>query len=529
MSSAIAATLWTRPAADAVEQFAAKELQRYLRQMLGQEVALRPNPQSPACPAIFLGLGAGDPPAAWPALPEGPSPDAYALKGSRQGAILQAPTARGLLYAAYGLLKHLGARWFFPGPTGEVIPRLQAIELDGLDAASAPIIAQRGVHLRGTDRYLVEWLDFAPKIGLNAFALEAHQGVHRLPALAAGRGLYLRLRRPFFSNAFCSQDERMLRWQETLMQGYLMSLPEEVESVHVRPADAFGAHCDCPADAPYSVADQVLRFTNRMAKAAREVRPNMEYPFVAYQSTWCPPPTVEPGEGVILSLATIHRCFNHAVADPDCWINSSYKYERPLGRFAYGIRPVIEEYLQRFDPATTFIVDYWVDASLFGRQYMHRWQRRLPNYGGMVQRDIQYYHSVGISAIWTFVVFVDDEYLQRYRSPLIFQYGDLLWNPSADLRAGLRDFCRCYYGDAELASAFALDELSDPRHIKPQEWLDQIGRVSRALDLTREARASTRDDVYRERLSLLLAEHEHCIAAMKGYVQDAAEAKVCNE
>ena len=521
MTDRTAITLWTGPQADPVETFAATELQRYLAQMLAQEVASRRNAQPGALPSLYLAVGTGELPAALPAAAAGLPPDGYVLSGNREGVLLQAPTPRGLLYAVYGLLKHLGARWFFPGPSGEFIPRVKTLKLDGLDVTSAPVIRQRGVLIRGTSPILDQWVDFAPKIGLNAFALETHHGIHRLPGLAAGRGLHLRLRRHFFPTIFCSEDERTLHWEETLMKGYLQSLPTEIDSAQVRPADVFGARCTCPVDAPYSLADQVMRFTNRMARVAREIQPDMEYPYVAYQGTWGPPPQVKPGPGVTLSLAPIDHCFNHAVNDPGCRINSGNRYDEPMDHFEYGVRPVVEEHLRRFDPATAFLVDYWVDASIFGRGRLRHWECRLPNNGGIVQQDIQYYHSLGIPSIWTFVVFIDDDYLDRFTSPLIFQYGDLLWNPDADLRAGLRDFCKYFYEDESLAEVFPLDEPSDPRDATPQIWSEWLDRTSKTLQVIREAAAAASDDAVRDRISRLVAEREHCLAAIGQYLQAA--------
>ena len=306
------------------------------------------------------------------------------------------------------------------------------------------------------------------------------------------------------------------------MKGYLQSLPTEIDSVQVRPADAFGARCTCPADAPYSLTDQVMRFTNHMAQVAREIRPNMEYPYVAYQSTWGPPPQVKPVPGVTLSLAPIHHCFNHAVNDPGCWINSANRYDEPMGRFEYGVRPVVEEHLRRFESATASLVDYWVDASIFGRGHLRHWERRLPNNGGIVQQDIQYYHSLGIPSIWTFVVFIDGDYLKRFTSPLIFQYGDLLWNPDEDLTAGLRDFCKHFYEDESLAEVFPLEEPSDPRDATPQIWSERLDWTSKTLQVIREAATAAQDDAIHERLTRLVAEREHCLAVIDQYLQQAS-------
>jgi len=519
--------IWIRSNTDEVEKFAGMELQRYLFQILDQPVDLVSFPNNISnSPIIYLSGDGQNAPAVFSRHKENLLSDGYLLHGTQNGAFLQAQTPRGLLYAVYGILKYLGARWFFPGPEGEVIPHLKGLELAGLDLIDRPVIQQRGVLIRGTDRYLKEWIDFAPKIGLNAFALETHHGIHDLPNLARGRGLHLRLRRHFFPTIFCSQDEYNLHWEETLVKGYLQSLPDEIESIHIRPADAQGKRCTCAVDSQYSLTDQVMRFTNRMAKVARQVRPEMEYPYVAYQSTWGPPPQVKPDPGVILSLAPIHRCFNHAVTDPDCPINSPYQYNELFDRSGYGVRPIFEEHMKEFDPTTTFVVDYWVDASYFGRGRQKLWDRRIPNIGGILQRDIQFYHSLGISSIWTFVVFVDDTYLEKFTSPLIFQYGNLLWNPDIDLRAGIRDFCQQYLGDESLAEVFPLEEPSDPRDITPEVWDKHIARISKTLSITREKATREKNDLFRKRILRLAKEQEFSLGVMQMYKKEAGTTKL---
>jgi hypothetical protein len=520
MSEMGAITIWTRLETDGIEQFAAHEMQRYLQQMSGQEIVSQLISKAPSFPAIYLALGSGKLINDWPALSLTLPGDGYRLLGDRTGIALISPTSRGLLYAVYGLLKHLGARWYFPGPAGEMIPHLSSIEIGNLDITDAPVIDQRGVILRGTDRYLPEWVDFAPKIGLNAICVETQQGIHRLPKLVGDRGLHMRLRRHFYSTTFCSQDERTLRYQETLSKGCILSVPKEIDSIQLRPADSFGARCMCPVDREYSLADQVLRFTNRMAKAIHGVRPHQEVPYVAYQSTWCPPPSLDPGPGVTLSMGVIHRCFNHAIDDPSCAINSPVKYPKPMGHFEYGVRPIIEQLLQKFDPGNCFLVDYVVDSSLFAREQMTPWHGRLPNNGAVIQRDIQYYHRVGIPSIWSFVIFVDDRYMQRFISPLIYQWGNLLWNPDCDLRAGLRDFCLHYLGNSSLEVVFPLEELSDPRDATKEQWQDQMDRIARADAIVREAKADTHNEQYNQRLTLLAAEQQHCLRAIYEQMKD---------
>ena len=513
MNDALAATLWTRPNAGAVEQYAAQELQRYLKQMTGQEIIVRHFAEVPSFPGIYLARGSGEASVTWPSVWARLPAEGYHLQGNGAGALLMASEPRGILFAAYRLLKHLGARWFFPGSTGEIIPHINAIKVDGLLVTTSPVIAKRGVIMRGTDRLYPEWVDFAPRIGLNAFCLETQQGIHTLPKLATGHGLELWLRRHFYSTSFCSQDERTLRWLETLTKGAVQSVPEAFDSVQLRPADSANTRCLCPGDVQYNLADQVMRFINRMANANRDVRKGLDFTYVAYQTTWGPPPTIEPAEGITLSMGVIHRCFNHAINDPSCWINSTYKYQHPRGKNEYGLRPILEELAQRFDVSRSTMVDYMLGSPRFSHGHRAPWQGRLPSSGGVIQRDIQYYNSLGIPSIWSFVIKVDDLYLQRFTSPSIYQWGDLLWDPKTDLHAGVCDFCRHYLGEEGLHVVFPLDELSDPEDATLEQWLDQSARLTKTLALVREAAAGARNDLYRQRLTLLAAEQDLCLQA----------------
>ena len=131
-----------------------------------------------------------------------------------------------------------------------------------------------------------------------------------------------------------------------------------------------------------------------------------------------------------------------------------------------------------------------------------------------MQHDIQYYHSVGIPSIWSFVIFVDDRYMQRFASPLNYQWGDLLWNPKADLRAGLRDFCLHYLGDEALQVVFPLEEITDTKRCHEGAVAGSECPYIKGAGSCARGRAELRNDLYRQRLNLLAAEQEHCLRAI---------------
>jgi hypothetical protein len=69
--------------------------------------------------------------------------DSLVVAGNNDGPYL------GTVYAAYALLEKLGCRWYFPGPFGEVVPRLATIAIPDLNVTSRPDFAVRGIWLSG--------------------------------------------------------------------------------------------------------------------------------------------------------------------------------------------------------------------------------------------------------------------------------------------------------------------------------------------------------------------------------------------
>ncbi len=136
----------------AVETFAAEELAHHVLRATGAELPIIPEAQAPAAgDLVFIGacragaaagVATGGLPAngfilkadahrLFLAGDDGEGTAAWILHGNR--------TRVGTLFAVYELLdSHLGARWLWPGPLGEVIPERADIAFEQLDETGRP-------------------------------------------------------------------------------------------------------------------------------------------------------------------------------------------------------------------------------------------------------------------------------------------------------------------------------------------------------------------------------------------------------
>jgi len=246
---------------------------------------------------------------------------------------------------------------------------------------------------------------------------------------------------------------------------------------------------------------------NEMITAIRTVRTNARLYFLAYLSTWQPPKFIKPSDGIFLEIAPIHRCFAHAISEPNCYINSRANQSIASGDTKIlGVKPNIEELLELFNPQEAQVLGYWLDASLFSRGRYDRLRGRLPQFGEIIKDDINFYHELGISAITTFAVGLDREYFSFFTSPAIFQYASLLWNNQTDLYSQLVEFCEYFYGEKEMIKVFDFYEQFDPRDTDNQYWKTYLQNLKSSIMFIKELLHETKDKNFQNRLTKLMEE-----------------------
>jgi len=485
---------------DRVEKFAASELARYASLITNKEIAVTED-ENATQGSVYVGrLPANE-------LKE-LHDDGFIIRNIGRNLVICGKTPRATLYGVYHYLQMLGVKWYFPGQDYEYVPRREAIELKPVDVKESPDIKKRGVVIHSGNSALADWIDFAPKVKLNTIAIHSHEGVDKVPEMMADRGLTMDLERHFFGAKYGSADPIELEENKRLVKDYVSNLPESITDFFLWQADGLLEQADYDKKRGYSISDSTQAFMNEILDAIRETRPSARLAFLAYASTWESPKNVKPKDGIFLEIAPIHRCFAHAIADENCPINGRrISVEPGEWRFS-GIKPVIEDLLEVFDPAESQVLGYWLDASLFGRSRYRELRGRLPQFGEVIKDDINFYRNKGVSAITTFAVGLDREYFETFTSPTVFQYPALLWDSQIDLKPGLEDFCENFYGSKEMAAAFRTDEQIEPMEPMPEIWKAYISEPTDAGLLAQKVLNATDDDNIRKRLERLMNEFE---------------------
>jgi len=152
--------------------FAAQELARYLRLILGEKQAVAVQPATRYTPGdgLWLGLGSDLGLGRALAVADPKLDDAVAVDVRQgQGAIAGA-NPRSVLLAVYRFLTEMGCRWVRPGAQGELIPRRDLAALSA-KLQEKPSYRHRGICIEGAVSYenVAEIIDWSAKVGFNAY------------------------------------------------------------------------------------------------------------------------------------------------------------------------------------------------------------------------------------------------------------------------------------------------------------------------------------------------------------------------
>ncbi len=486
-------TIFISKDANEIEKFSAKELSAYLSDMTDKRIGIVDKP-SGKC--IYVGCF----PDALKAEAQARllneleelHDDGFVIKSLDDNIVIKGKTPRGTLYGVYDYLYRLGARWYFPGKEHEFIPKCNDVFLDGIDIKETPDFDHRSICIHFWEKEFEDWVDFAAKTKLNAIHLHSDEGLADMAKLTANRGLDYNFRRHFFGDKYSPEDKSYLENSRNLIKNYIGNLPEYIKDFFLWPADVVLQLLDNPEE--WSIADTVLMFTNEMAKAVKDVRPDGRMSFLSYWTTWGVPKKVKPVDNVFLEIAHMHQCYSHSIADQSCRTN----WEE--------VASIIEGLLDIFDPSETHILGYWLDASLFGRGVYKDLSGRLPYIGKNIQQDFQYYKSKGIHNISTFAVGLNRDYFSRFISPTVFQYSALLWDTEYDLDSEIALFCENYFGEGEIADIFKHTENIDPKHKDTECWDELRKHLSDSESKLIDVINATKNDLYVTRLNRLLEE-----------------------
>lgn len=433
--------------------YAAQELQSYLKKMTGARLPIVPDTEPERTREILVGkssrLGSLGVAVDWAALGK----EGYILRTVGERMVIAGGEPRGTLYGVYGLLEdHFGCRWFTPEI--ERVPQTRQLSLPKLDERKVPVFEYRETYT--WESFDGNWMarNRLNGAGGRGRLLERQNIRPPVPALDARHGGDIRFGFGFFvhtfdkivsSNAFfathpeyfalrkgkrktsqlCCTNEDVIRVCTEAIRAGMRAQPEA--TVFSLSQSDNREPCECDRCAALEKAEgtgmgPLLHLVNRVAENVEKEFPDKIVETLAYQWSRQPPKTMRPRPNVVIRLADIECCFAHPLASGCNEANK--KFVADLQAWANVCNRL-------------WIWDYTTD-------YAH-YLLPLPN-KRLIDDNIRLFAANRVAGVFeqgTYDTF--DSEMVALKAYLIAKF---LWSPNYDETLAMREFLDAYYGAA---------------------------------------------------------------------------------
>ncbi len=439
------------------EKWAAEELASHIKQMSGATLAVQTAAEAPE-KAVVLGFGD-----ATKALGVEPDPslgnDGFIIRTIGSRLVIAGSRVRGTLYGVYTLLENLGVRWWYPGET--FVPSLATIVVPETNDRQVPKLEYRdmmfeenfnragklwaarnkvnGMAWQKTEAKLGGWYRVSGNLVHSYNSLLDASGVTMTDAMWAQRDGKPKVR----SQPCLSHPDVVAAVVKAVIAKYKADPSLEFVVVGQEDNDNF---CQCEQCAAIdkeqeSHAGQVIRFANQVAEEVRKEIPDAKIVTAAYGWSRKPPKTLKPLDNVYITLCSIECDFAHPLAAASNPENKAFKEDiegwgkiakkifiwHYVGNRDHYLMPNAE--IETLVPNTKFFVDNRC-AGIFN-QGMHR--------------------GTGTDMV----------------ALKMWLLAKAMWNPEADSRQLIEEFCNGFYG---------------PGGAGVLKYLDTIHRVARTKE-----------------------------------------------
>lgn len=442
--------------------------------------------------------------------------DVFSVDAQPEKVVLSGNSPRAVLFAVYAFLRDcLGARWYWPGPSGEFLPRIDRFDVAPFKKTYRPAFRYREMSICGAlpkHRHPTteKWF---PKVflncGLNTPELRLELGlVDVVSSHCIGLPYYMSERKKVFEKhqewfslvngerrvenyAGCWSNPEFTSWLVDRLDAMLANRRPDLASLFVADLRPRCECADCTAD-----PDVSARFWSYYAKlrgVLKKRRPSQVFAGLAYME-YMPPPKIKVDGLEYVEYAHYDRCWYHLLEDPKCAKNASSL-------------DVIRQWGKK---ATLGIYGYEFDVY---NQLLY-----LP-IGKFIEETMRVYRKMGIMRVKT--EYGVDLYRLDRKNPfpkarigqLVNRLSYYTWamcalNPDSCFADILDDFCRHVYGAAAepmraYHSLMADAWITMPIHTRwnynnfplgPSVRFLTPERQKRAENLLKEAEAAVRSD-----------------------------------
>lgn len=447
--------------ANPIEQYAAQELQRCISIMSGVTLTIADAAQTITGPRIVIGTPASSTEiqtkSALMGL-GGPNEEQMALLRDVNTLYLAGNTPRAALYATYTFLEErLGARWFWPGTSGEFLPKQRNICVGELKIVMAPSLKFRSVAVTGpangdpdTDTWMArnrmnvvsipagadldgtktnprKQKGFMTRIAghnivLPVELLQAH------PEYIAEVGGVRQLNPGGPPSHLCWSNANVQTEVANMISGWWTQNPFN-DIVHFYPADQ-PQFCECANCAAMGdVSTRWQKFSALVIAKVNVTHPGKKYWTYAYQA-YRPAPQVTPAPFDYIGYALYNGNYRRLVSGSDA-VNAVPKTEIS-GWLAKGSQLGIRgyEYIMFKDPMTVPMVSWEVDQLAWAHNNnLTGFMSELPPYGYPKNTATE-------NTYWT------------CNRMTLYAAAKAMWNSTVSPQKIVADWCTKIYGPA---------------------------------------------------------------------------------
>lgn len=416
------------------EQWAAKELQHWLKEVSGAEFPIRKDsePQNPN--EIIVGYNRHS--IALLDEKERTEPkefdESFSIRSVGPSILIKGGKARGTLYGVFTFLENeLGCRWYTPSVSS--IPAKDSYIFNYMNHSESP-----GIRVRNDFYFEAFEPVWAARNKVNGAmnyreqpgGLECYWSVHTFFPLVPPKEFYgthpeyyslIDGKRVYEDAQLCLTNPDVLRIVTERILDVIRKNPQYL--IYSVSQNDWRNPCQC--DACQAIAQReesesgpVVWFVNQVAEAVEKEFPDKFIGTLAYQYTRKPCKTLKPRHNVVIRLCSIECCFAHDFLN--CPENESFV--KDIQGWA-AIAPHI------------YIWDYVVNFSHYIMPY--------PNFR-VLQPNLQYFRDHNAIGIMEQAAYQGrgGEFAEL-RAYLI---SKLLWNPNCDVEQVINDFMYGYYG-----------------------------------------------------------------------------------
>ena len=438
-----------------LELHAARELQKYARQITGLELPIVNEPLEVTGYGIWLGQTLKAAAAGFTLTEAALGRDGYAAAADDRGLVAAGRRPLGTLFAVYDIIeREFGVRWCVPDELGEVVPKIDTLSIGTFRRQFKPSFDYRWVE--SNDWSLKQRMNVQVKVEGKPVGVNWKWHFHTFAILIPPEEYFddhpewfslvedkrQKSTQPHsHSTQLCTTNPEVV---DKLTQGLLETLDADptIEIITLSPNDGDG-FCECPncvaLDEPHR--GWFARYSKRLTVLNQEIarRIGRRYPQVKIKigayAMYALPPEIDdyrPEQNLLIQLCHIYFCHNHPITSDKCKPEATYK---PSNNFLPN--QDFRELVKTWGPLTEnlFIYEYyalggWSKTDMLWPM-VHTMRHDIPWYRDLGARG--FYTQIGP---WT-------------RAPLNYYIAaKLAWNADLDVDWLIDDYCRKFFEDA---------------------------------------------------------------------------------